>query len=127
MCVDLVGEEDVREHGTRHEQVLACADHVLPVQLDRCRVRRELNTLECRPQHVGDGPREEGLRASGWALEEDVPVRDRSNQEQFDRAVLSDDDLRHLCLGPLAQVREVVVLLLHHQRHGSFPFASVSQ
>ncbi len=34
-AVDLVGEEDVREDGARHEEVLAGADDVLPVELRR--------------------------------------------------------------------------------------------
>ena len=33
--VDLVREEDVREDGARHEEVLAGADDVLPVELGR--------------------------------------------------------------------------------------------
>ena len=116
-AVDLVGEEDVREHGAGHEEVLAGADDVLAVELYRRRVRRELDALEGRAEHVRDGAGEERLRAAGRALEEDVPVRDRCDEKELDRAVLADDDLRHLGLGPLAQVREVVVLLLHHQSH----------
>ena len=54
----------------------------------------------------------------GRAFEEDVPVRDGGDEQQLDGAVLADDDLRHLGLRPLAQIGEVVVLLLHHQRHG---------
>ena len=115
--VDLVGEEDVREDGTRHEEVLAGADDVLPVQLDGRRVRRELDALEGGAEHVRDGACEERLRAAGRALEEDVSVRDGCDQKQLDSAVLADDDLRHLRLRPLAQVGEVVVLLLHHQSH----------
>ncbi len=115
--VDLVCEEDVREHGARHEEVLAGADHVLAVQLDRGRVRRELDALEGGAEHVRDGAREEGLGAAGRAFDQDVPVRDRCDEKELDRPILADDDLRHLGLGPLSQVREVVVLLLHHQRH----------
>ena len=39
-----------------------------------------------------------------------MTVCDSSDEEELDRAILSDDDLRDLCLRPLAQVREVVVL-----------------
>ena len=115
--VDLVGEEDVREDGARHEEVLAGADDVLPVELRRRRVRRELDALERRAEHVCDGTGKKGLRASGRALEEDVTVRDCGDEKQLDGTVLADDDLRHLRLRPLAQAGEIVVLLLHHQRH----------
>ena len=115
--VDLVGEEDVREDGAGHEEVLAGADDVLPVELRRRRVRRELDALERRAEHVCDGTGKKGLRASGRALEEDVTVRDGGDEKQFDGTVLADDDLRHLRLRPLAQAGEIVVLLLHHQRH----------
>ena len=115
--VDLVGEEDVREDGARHEEVLAGADDVLPVELRRRRVRRELDALERRAEHVCDGTGKKGLRASGRAFEEDVAVRDGGDEKQLDGTVLADDDLRHLRLRPLAQVGEIVVLLLHHQRH----------
>ena len=73
-------------------------------------------------EHVRDGAREEGLRAARRALEQDVPVRDGCDEKELDRAILADDDLRHLGLGPLSQVGEVVVLLLHHQRHCSVSF-----
>jgi hypothetical protein len=97
--------------------VLAGADHVLPVELRRGRVRRELDALERGAEHVCDGAGEQRLRAAGRALDEDVPMRDGGDEKQLDCSVLADDDLRHLSLGPLAQVGEIVVLLLHHQRH----------
>ena len=79
--VDLVGEEDVREDGAGQEEVLAGADDVLPVELDRCRVGRELDALEVRAEHVRDGACDQGLRAAGRAFDEDVPVRDGGDEQ----------------------------------------------
>ena len=118
-AVDLVGEEDVREHGAGQEDVLAGLDHVHAVELGGSRVRGELDALERRAEHVRDGASEQRLRASGRPLEEHVPVRERGDEQQLDRPILPDDDLRDLGLRPLAQTREVVVPLLHHQRHRS--------
>ena len=104
-AVDLVREQHVREDGAREEDVLAGLDRVDADELGGRRVGRELDALERRAEHVRDGAPEQRLRAPGRPLEEDVPVRERRDEQQLDRALLADDDLRDLGLRALAQAR----------------------
>jgi hypothetical protein len=113
--VDLVGEQDVREHDAGEEHLLAHPDRVDSRQLRRGRVRRELDALERRPEHVGGRAGEKSLRAPGWPLEQDVPSRERRDEQQFHGALLSDHDLRDLDLRPLAQIDEALVRRLYKQ------------
>ena len=78
---------------------------------------RELDALERRAEHVRRRPREQRLRAAGRAFEQDVPARQRSDEQQLDRALLSDHDLRDLDLRALAQFDEALVRRLHKQCH----------
>ena len=62
-------------------------DRVHAVELGGRRVGGELDALERRAEHVGDGASEKGLRATGRALEENVPVRESGDEQELDRAV----------------------------------------
>jgi hypothetical protein len=114
-AVDLVREENIREHGAGEEDLLPHPHRVDTGQLRRGRVRRELNSLERRAEHVRGRAREERLRASRWPLEQHMPASERRDEQQLDRALLSDHDLRDLHLGALAQVDEALVRRLHQQ------------
>ena len=92
-------------------------------QLGRRRVGRELDALELRAEHVRRGPGEQRLRASGRALDEHVPARERGDEQQLDRALLSDHDLGDLDLRALAQVDQVLVRRLDDESHVSSPGA----
>ena len=99
----------------REEDLLAHPDRVDAGQLGGRRVRRELDALERRAEHVRRRAREQRLRAAGRAFEQDVAASERGDEQQLDRAFLSDDDLRDLGLRPLAQVDEALVRCLHQQ------------
>ena len=114
-AVDLVREQHVREDGAREEDLLAHADRVDARQLRRRRVGRELDALEGRAEHVRGRAREQRLRAAGRALEQDVAASEGGDEQQLDRTLLSDHDLRDLGLRPLAQVDEAVERRLHQQ------------
>jgi hypothetical protein len=64
---------------------------------------------------------EERLRATGRALDEDVPAGQRGDEKELDRAVLADHDLRNLSLRPLAQVDEILVRRLDDECHSDLP------
>ena len=97
------------------------ANRVDAGELRRSRVRRELDALELRAEHVRGRAGEQRLRAAGRPLEQHVPARQRGDEQELDRAVLSDHDLRDLDLRPFAQVDEAVVRRLHQQCHCLFP------
>jgi hypothetical protein len=60
---------------------------------------------------------EQGLRAARRALEEDVSARERSDDDELDRAILAEHDLPDLALRLLAKVGETAVAHLPDQRH----------
>jgi hypothetical protein len=61
---------------------------------------------------VRDRAAEECLRAPWRAFEKDVPVRECSDEQELDRALLTDDDFPNLGLRPVAKPGQIVVSLL---------------
>ena len=64
-----------------HEHLLAHLDRVAAGDLVGRRVGRELDALELRAQHVGHRASEQRLRATGWALDQDVALRERCDEQ----------------------------------------------
>jgi hypothetical protein len=102
--VDLVREHDVGEDRPGDEDLLPGLQHLLADDVRRRRVGRELDALERGAEHVRHRAREQRLRASGRALDEDVPVRECRDEQELDSVILAHDDLAHLGLRGLAQV-----------------------
>ena len=108
-AVDLVGEQDVGEGDAREEDVLAHLGRVDARDRVRGRVRRELDALELRAEHVGHRAAEQRLRASRRALDQDVTLGECSDEQQVDGLPLPDDDLADLLACAVAKVDQVLV------------------
>ncbi len=119
--VDLVGEQDVREHGTGNEHRLAQLHGVEAGDLLRRGVGSELDAPELCAEHVGHRAREKRLGAAGRPLDQDVALAEGGDEEQVDGVALADDDLADLLAGALAQVDQVLVWAFWSVRHGPVP------
>ncbi len=64
-----------------------------------------------------DRAAEQRLRDAGRALEQDVAAREGGDDDELDRAVLAEHDLRDLLLRLRADLREAPVPHLPDQRH----------
>ncbi len=96
--VDLVGEEQIGEHGARAELELrgACVVDQRAGDVAGHEVRGELHALEVQLQCRGEGPDEQSLRDAGHALEEHVTAAEKGDHEAADDGVLTDDGLGDL-------------------------------
>ena len=96
--VDLVGEDEVGEHGPEldveglaRRPVDAGADEVGGQE-----VGRELEAGEGAAADPGEGLADEGLGQAGHALEQAVAARQEAHDQALDGPVLADDDLLDL-------------------------------
>ena len=101
-AVDLVGEEDVREDDAGQEDLLAHLGRVDADDLVGRRVGRELDALELRAEHVGHRAPEQRLGAARGALDQDVPLCERGDEQQIDDAA---PGRRRPCRSPRAPGR----------------------
>ena len=96
--VDLVREEEVGEDRPRPELEVTVA--LVPDRragdVRGHEVGGELDAREAHAQDLGEGPGRERLRQAGVVLEQDVPVREESEQHELERLALSDDRLLDL-------------------------------
>ena len=104
--VDLVGKEDVREDRPRDEPGLPHHGDGRADEMGRCRVRRELDALERDAEDLRHRVRKHRLGDTRRSLEQDVPGRDRRNEQQVDDAVVADDHLPDLRVDVLAELGE---------------------
>ena len=116
--VDLVGEEQVREHRAQRRPELAGLLVVDPRadEVGRDEVRRELDALELAADRVGDGLDGHRLGQARDALDEQVAAAQQRDDEPFQEVVLADDDLLDLVQEPLHRggaVLTVTVVLIH--------------
>src|SRR5207245_2172773 len=97
-AVHLVGEHDVREDRALLDPELAGADLVDARADDVARheVGRELDALERPADEVRDRARQQGLRGSGDALDEQMAAQRERDERETDRLVLTDDDAMHV-------------------------------
>ena len=94
-AVDLVDEDDVREHGARPELELALllvvdgeAGDVGGLEVGRALDARGVRALD----RLGDRAREDCLGRSGHVLEEHVVPAEERGEDEPDLLVLADDD-----------------------------------
>ena len=91
-AVDLVGEQQVGEHGAR----LEAEDGVALVVDRRARdvgghqVGRELDAREPHRADLRDRPRDERLGEAREVLDQDVPVGEQAHQDELDLRALAD-------------------------------------
>jgi hypothetical protein len=110
--VDLVGQEHVGEDGAPEEAEAAHArrrillDDVRSGDVRRHEVRRELDALEARRKHTGEGADEERLGEPGHADQDGVPPREERDQEFLHDRVLPHDDLGEFAGDAVARIPE---------------------
>ena len=97
-AVDLVGQQEVREHGAelRLERRLARSVDARADEVGRHEVRRELDPLERATEDVREGLDRQGLGEAGDALEQDVSAGQQADEDAFEHRVLADDDAADL-------------------------------
>ena len=61
-------------------------------------IGRELQPAEVATEREGERAHERGLAAAGQIVEEDMAAGEDGHEDQFDLAVLADDDFLGLCL-----------------------------
>ena len=108
-AVDLVGEEEVAEHGPELDVEVARAGAVnaRAHQVGRHEVGGELNAVERAVEHVGEGLDCQGLRKAGDALDEQVPAGEQPDEHALEHHLLADDYSLHLEEGGLEVVPHV--------------------
>ena len=128
-AVDLVGEEQVREHRPQRRPELA---GLLVVdagadEVGRDEVRRELDALELAADRVGDGLDGHRLGEARHALDEEVAAAQQRDDEPFQEVVLADDDLLDLVEQPLHRGGSVLTVVSVHARFSSCRGLSVGR
>jgi hypothetical protein len=97
-AVDLVREQQVREHRTLLRRELARLRRVdeRADDVGRQQVGRERYALEAEPERLRERVDRERLREARHALEQYVPASDEREYETVDELLLPDDHLCHL-------------------------------
>ena len=122
-AVDLVGEEEVAEHGTELglERPLPRPVDPRPDEVGRHEVGRELDARERPAENAGRRLDGEGLREARHALDEQMPVREQADEHSLQHLVLPRDDppdleqcLLELLLGILRRRHCDVLRFLGH-------------
>ena len=93
-AIDLVGEHELREHGSLVELEPAAvavedghAEHV-----GGQKIARELNAVVAQAESLRERVRERGLADARHVLDEQVAAREQAGQRELELAVLADDD-----------------------------------
>ena len=102
-AVDLIGEEDVREHRPGPERERTLAVHHRPGEVRREHVGRELGTAERQPNGAGGRVREQRLRDARHAFEQHVPTDEERDEQAVDCLLVPEHDLGHLGLDAVAE------------------------
>ena len=114
--VDLVREEDVREHRPLHEPKDAPSgrpillDHLSARDIRGHQIRRELDPAELQIQHLPQRIDQQRLGQSRHPDDQAMPSGQQGDQQLFDKLLLPDDHLREL----IADRPPGVPQFLHH-------------
>ena len=108
-AVDLVGEQEVAEHGPELgvERALARPVDARPDEVRRDEIRRELDARERAAEHAGRRLDRQRLREPGNALDQQVPLREQAHEHALEHRVLAGDhapDLEQRLLEPLLRL-----------------------
>src|SRR5207248_10325522 len=95
---DFVGEEQVREDRTERGLEITGALVVDPRadEVGGHEVGGELDALELTADRLRDGLHGERLREAGHAFHEEMPAREKRDEDALEQMVLADDDLLDL-------------------------------
>ena len=99
-AVDLVRQQDVREHRARAERELAAAQRHRARDVGGQHVGRELDAPEAQAERLRERVDRQRLGDAGRALEQHVTARGGRDQREVDRRLLSHDDAAHLGAHP---------------------------
>jgi hypothetical protein len=93
-AVDLVGEQEVREHRAELgvEPVGVRPEHPRADEVDGHEVGRELDAVERAAEDVGDGLDRQRLGQAGDALEQHVAAGEQRDEHALEHRLLADDD-----------------------------------
>ena len=96
-AVDLVGDDEIREHGAAPRAELPRPRIVDRVAGDvgRHEVGRELDAREAAADRLRECLDQQRLAQPRHAFDEHVPRRDEADQRLVDHFLLADDDLAH--------------------------------
>ena len=108
-AVDLVREQDVREHGAGREHRLAEPGDASPAISSGGRVGCELDAPEGDAEHARDGAGHERLRDAGRPLHQDVAARDGRDEQEIERLLVPDDHPVELGVSTVEEVGERVL------------------
>ena len=117
-AVDLVGEDELREHGTLVELEAAAVamEHRDAEHVGRQQVARELNALIAQAERLRERVRERRLADARHVLDEQVAAREQAGERQLQLPALADDDAlervehgpdQRLAVGAAAQSRSM--------------------
>ena len=114
-AVDLVGEQEVAEDGSelRLERPLIGPVDARADEVGGHEVGRELHAREGAAEHAGRGLDRERLREPGHALDQEVPLREETDEHPLQHLILAGDDapdLEERLLEPLADLGRFHVL-----------------
>ena len=98
--VDLIRQDDLRHDGACPVFELAglLVEYVDAGNIGGQEIGRELDAAESAAQRPRQRLRQRRLAHAGHVLQQDMAVGEESNQKQFDRRRLSDDDASDLLL-----------------------------
>jgi hypothetical protein len=101
-AVDLVGEQQLREHraGEELERVLLLVEHVAAAHVARHQVGRELDALELAAEHAAERAHQQRLAEAGRPFEEHVAAGEHRQQRVLDDLLLPDERAAHLVADP---------------------------
>ena len=102
-AVDLVDEEDVREHGPLDEPEAGRLEQAGARHVGRQQVGRALDAGHAQVERAGDGAREERLARARDVLEQHVAVGEERDDDEADRVLRTDDGLRDRCVEVVPQ------------------------
>ncbi len=91
-AIDLVGKEEVREHGARleAEDGIALVVDRRAGDVRRHQIGRELDAREPHRAHACERPRDERLGEPRKVLDQDVTVGEQAHQDELDLGALAD-------------------------------------
>ena len=115
-AVDLVGEQDVREHRSAHEHHLPLSGFRIVLNdvgtgdVRRHQIGGELNAIELQVEDIGESLDDQGLGETGYTGDDAIAADQNRQQDLLEDLVLADDpllDLAEHLIVPLSQpIRE---------------------
>ncbi len=127
-AVDLVRENDVREHRAlvELERAVTLVEHVRPGDVGRQQVRRELDTTERQPQCSGETLCSQGLARSGHVLKENVALSEYARHDHLEEVSVGDHRGAYFVDDRRTRLTRLLDLRLHVLTPGGLRFRTVA-